>query len=146
VHQRTPEGAPVPDGGIGDRAGGLCQQPAVLGHEGVVDDLVVRSPGADQQRVPGVCHASQLAEAAHVHQQFRVCQPQPQQRKQALPARDDLRVVTAVRQGPDRFVERAGTDIVELRRDHATPPSMSRGLLPWVWSLCRAACCSAALP
>ena len=87
----------------------------------------------------------QLIQAAQVHQQLRVGQPQAQQRKQALPARDDLRVVTAVSQGPDRLAERARTDVVELGRDHAAPPSMPCGLLPWVWSLCRAACCSAAL-
>src|SRR5690242_6565379 len=113
---------------------------------------MVRGPGADDQAVAGVGNAAQLVQAAHVDQQVRVGQAEPEQWHQALPAGDDLGVLTAVGQRADRVVHRRRADVLELGRDHAAPPScgtsvsgMACGLLPWLARFCRAACCTAAL-
>src|SRR5262249_3885984 len=72
-------------------------------------------------------YAAQAAERAHVHQEFRVRQAEPQQRQQALPAGDHLGVLAALVERADRLVERGRPDVVELGRDHAAPP-FSRAL------------------
>ncbi len=76
----------MPDGRVGHRAGRLGQQPGMLGYQRIVEELVVRGPRTDQQRVGGVGHAAHLVQPAHVDQQFRIRQAKPRRRKQALPA------------------------------------------------------------
>jgi hypothetical protein len=106
VGQRSAEGAAVPDGRVGHRTCRLRQQPAVPGDERVTHHLVVRGERADQQGAALVPDAAQAADRAQVHQQFGVGQPEPQQREQALPARDHLGVLATLCQCAHRVAHR----------------------------------------
>jgi len=61
---------------------------------------------------------------AHVDQRRGGGHPQPQQRDQALPAGQHLRVLAVLGQGRDGFVHSGRTDVVEARRDHCALPSV----------------------
>src|SRR5262249_52109755 len=74
------------------------------------------------ERVALVADAAQALDPADVHQQVGERQPEPQQRQQALAARDHLRVLTAIGQRPHRLAHRGGPGGFELRRDHYAPP------------------------
>jgi hypothetical protein len=105
VSQRAADRGTVPDRGIGDQPGRLAEQPAVLGDQRIARQVVERRAGADQQRVALVTDAPQLVKPAHVDQQFRVGQPQPQQRQQALAAGDHLSLIARVAEHVDGFVQ-----------------------------------------
>src|SRR5260221_3580441 len=85
-------------------------------------------PGPDQQRVALIADAAELVEPAHVDQQAGVGEPEPQQRHQALPARDHLGVVAGIAEHVHGLVQGPRTQVVELRRDHAVPP--------FSWAVC----------
>jgi hypothetical protein len=73
----------------------------------------------------------ELGHLRGVHEDLRVGQPQAQQRDERLPARQDLGVVTTLTECGDDLVDRAGTHVVELRRDHAdSPPAVVSVLAP----------------
>src|ERR1019366_672999 len=105
-------------------------------------------------RAARVGHPAELREAADVNEQFRIGEPEPQQRQKALAPGDHLGDLAAVGQRPHSLRQRGWSDIVELRRDQAAPPAccasspwpaMPCGLLAWARSLCRASRCWAAL-
>jgi hypothetical protein len=66
--------------------------------------------------VAPVADAVQAGRPVQVHHHVRVGQPQPEDREQALPARQDLGVVVLA-EDPDRLVDGARPDVVELGRD-----------------------------
>src|SRR5262245_26079310 len=90
--------------------------------ERVVHELVVRRRSADQQVVAVVGNAVQLVKAAQVDKHVGVGEPQPQQRQQALSARDDLGILTTLGECSDRLVGGGWLDVFELGRNHAAPP------------------------
>ncbi len=107
---------------VGHRRGGLRQQSAVLAHQRVVQHLVVGGHGPDREVGSLVAHAAQRVHPAHVYQDLRVGQPQPQQRDQRLTPGEDLRVVAVLTQRSNGLLDAAGADVVERRGDHRAPP------------------------
>ena len=120
--ERAAQRAPVAHLAVGHGLGGLREQRDVLLHRLVADEVVVRRHGADRHPVALVADPAQLGNACEVDEEGRCGKPQPQHREQALPAREDLRVVTCLLQRLDCFVDRRRLDVVELGGDHWTSP------------------------
>jgi hypothetical protein len=77
----------------------------------------------DGDVVAGVADVRQVAEAADVDEDGRLGQAQLHERQQAVAAGEELGLVPVLGDQRDRFVGRAGADVVELGRDHEGPPS-----------------------
>ena len=120
--ERATEGAAVPDRRVGDRRGRLGDQPRVLLDQRVVQHVVVGGHGADDDVVAVVADAAHLLDPADVDDDLRVGEPEPQQRDERLAAGHHLGVVAVLGECGHRLVDRAGADVVELRRDHADSP------------------------
>src|SRR6185295_8621901 len=72
----------------------------------------------DQEEPPVLADVPEIGDASDVDQVPRGAQPQLQERKEALAAREDLRVVPVGREEPDRLFERPRGVIVERCRNH----------------------------
>jgi hypothetical protein len=78
----------------------------------------------DDDVVAVLTHAAHLLDAPDVDDDLGIGQPQPQQRDQRLPAGQHLGFVAVLGERGDGLVDRAGPHIVELRRDHDSPPAV----------------------
>ena len=101
--------------GVGHDRRRLLQQLAVR-------HVVVPRERADRDHVAVLTDVRQVADARDVDEQRGLREPRLHQRKQRVPARQDLRVVGPAEQ-LDRVVDRLRPRVLEGSRDHAAPPS-----------------------
>ena len=120
--ERAADRPPVAYLGVGDRPGGT-REDAQLGR---VLELGVRRQRADPPAPVLALDPVQTRDLAQVDEQRWRGQPQLHQRQQRVAAGEQLGVLAAVGERPDRAIERVRRDVVELGGDHpATPPCAS---------------------
>ena len=123
VGERPAEGPAVPDLGVGQLVGRLGDHARVLAHQVARADVVVRGHRADDERVAVVADPAQRVDPAEVDHRLRGVEPHPEHRQQALPAGDDLGVVTVLGEGRQRVLDRGRRHVVELGGNHSAPPA-----------------------
>src|SRR5262249_27241439 len=96
----------------------------LLQHVGDLD-VAVAGQGADGHVVTGVADVRQVGDAADVHEDAGLGQPQLHERQQAVAAGEELGFVPVLGDEGNRFGG-PGADVVELGRDHEGPPERAR--------------------
>ncbi len=124
VRDRAADRAAVPHLRVADRADGLGEDRARGAQELVVLEVVVARERADRDRVAVLAHVREVGEPADVHQQLRPGDPEPHERQERVPAREELRVRAGAEE-LDRVVDGLGELVVEGCGDHFAPPSCS---------------------
>ena len=87
-------------------------------------EVVIARERADRDRVAVLAHVREVGEPADVHQQLGTSEPEPHERQQRVPAREELRVGAGAEE-LDRVVDGLGDLVVEGCGDHFAPPSCS---------------------
>jgi hypothetical protein len=138
VGERAAEGTPVAHLAVGDGRDGLREQWRVPADERVTQHRRVRRHRPDHQVVAVLTDPAQRVQPAQVDQYRRGGQPQAQQRDQALPAGEYLRVLTGGGERLDRLVHSGRSYVVECRGDHEAPPAdwMARQTRSGVQGIC----------
>jgi hypothetical protein len=125
VGQGAAQRAAVADLGVAHLCGDVGKDAAVRPYERVPYHRGMRGGCADDDAVPVVADALQRLEASDVDERGRGCQAQFHQREQAVPAGEDLGVLTVLRQRGDCLLDGAGPDVHERGGDHCWPPVVS---------------------
>src|SRR4029079_12855929 len=95
-------------------------------------DLAMRRPGADPQVVVGVDDAVEPADRLEVDEDAGLTEPELQERDQAVPAGEELRLAFSLVEDPDRLVEARRTYILEGSRNHRATVLLHR--IRGVWA------------
>jgi hypothetical protein len=80
---------------------------------------------ADGESVARLAHVRELRHAVQVDEERRLREPEGEERHEALPAGEDLRLVAAVRERRESLVDGTRRDVVELRRLHCAAPCVA---------------------
>ena len=91
-------------------------------------ELVPRREGTDAELGAVETHASEI-EASDVDQDARPNDPQLQDRKERLPARERLRI--GIGEGGERVVERRRSDVLDCCGDHAVAAVRIESTIDW---------------
>ena len=124
---------------VADVTGGVGQQRDVLGEHRTGLDVHVAGQCADGDVVAGIADVRQVTDAADVDQHTWLGEAQLHQRQQAVPAGEELGVVTMFADETDGLFGRTGADVVEGGGNHVVAPLLAESLVAiWYWRDC---CC-----
>ncbi len=118
MRDRAADRAPVADLRVADRRGDVVEERVRVADDRRLVDLAVRGTRADRQVVVRLDDAVETGHVAQVDKQGGLCEPELDQREEAVPTRQELGVALAIGEDPQGLVQVRRTDVVELAGNH----------------------------